>query len=213
MIHFAEVVSGEPGRDAVEAWVDSTRTLQARHGLCEAELFEIVESIRDAHYSYISLRAWAREADFEAALAAGALTDSFAGRAVERLLVNPRVQLGELAPTGPGHVWLMNPFEIVAEEIDGALAMWDRAKDHMLAHRGFMNARLFRARSPDAKYGLLNVSQWRSADSFKEALADRAYDRHREQSMTYKLHPSLCRRVFDSQDASVSQARASLKVV
>lgn len=213
MIHLAEIVSGEPGRDAFDAWLDGTRTLEARHGLREAELFEIVESIRDAHYSYISLRAWARDEDFEEALAIGALADGFGGRGVERLVVRPRVQLGELAPTGPGHVWLMNPFEIAGEEIDGALSMWDRAKDHMLAHRGFMNARLFRARSPDARYGLLNVSQWRSAESFKEALADRAYDRHREQSMTYKLHPSLCRRIFDSRDSSASRPRVSLKVV
>ncbi|MBB4266513.1 antibiotic biosynthesis monooxygenase family protein [Roseospira visakhapatnamensis] len=204
MMHMAEIVSGEPDREAWASWLDETRVLRDRHGLVDAELFERVEDIRDATYAYISVRGWTHEEDFQEAMALGALDHGFSGRAVERIVIRMRTQLGDLAPTGPGHVWLVNPFEIAGAEIEGALAMWDRAKDHMLAHPGFMNARLFRARSPAAKHGLLNVSQWRDAASFKQALADRAYDRHRERSLSYKLHPSLCRRVFDLGEASAA---------
>ncbi|MBB4285696.1 antibiotic biosynthesis monooxygenase family protein [Roseospira goensis] len=195
MIYLTDIVLGAPDPAVRDAWVAETQALSGRLGPCAAELFEISEDIRDAHYAYVGLRAWAADPDLEDALAGGALDGSVAGRPVERVVLRLRTQLGAPAPTAPGTVWLVNPFEIAGAEIAGALAMWDRAKDHMEAHAGFVNARLFRARSPHARYGLLNVSQWRSAADFKAALGDRAYDRHRARSLAYRLHPSLCRRV------------------
>ena len=105
------------------------------------------------------------------------------------------IQLGELNEELGESIWLVNPFEIGQAEVPEVLEMWNKAKDYMAAKPGFINARLFRADTIQARYGLLNVSQWQNADLFMEALNSKNYDTHREQSKNYNMHPSLCTRV------------------
>ncbi|WP_437895465.1 antibiotic biosynthesis monooxygenase family protein [Sorangium sp. So ce124] len=151
----------------------------------------MIEPIRDVNYTLLSVYAFDSDDVDEAALRAGLTSDAAAG-AVEGTKCRLGIMLSELTQTLPGHAWLINPFEISEVQIPGVLEMWDKAKDHMASHPGFLNARLFRSAAPSTRYGLFNVSQWRSAEDFKESLRDKAYDRHREKSMTYRLHPSLC---------------------
>lgn len=201
MMYVAEIFDVLPGREFEDGWARETLELQARHGLASAELFARVESIRDANYTYVGLRAFRRDMAETNIFSENVNSSSMGSGAVETVNLHEVVRVGELVKTGEHDIWLINPFEISGEEIEGALSMWNRAKGHMIAHDGFVNARLLRAVEGAARYGLLNVSQWRSDWQFKAALADRAYDKHRDRSMNYRLHPSLCRRVFDLAEA------------
>jgi heme-degrading monooxygenase HmoA len=191
MIYLIDVIDAAAAPDYARRWQDHALTLQARHNLRKAELFEVSEPIRDVNYALLSIYSFDSADDSEAALRAG-LTSDIAAGVVERTQCNLAIMLSELVPVLPGHIWMINPFEVGEAEIPGVLEMWDKAKNHMMAHAGFINARLFRSAAPSTKYGLFNVSQWRSAAAFKESLGDKAYDRHRERSMNYRLHPSLC---------------------
>ncbi|WP_438042331.1 antibiotic biosynthesis monooxygenase family protein [Sorangium sp. So ce128] len=194
MIYWIDVVDAVAAPSYAERWQDHALALRKRCGLRTAELFHVFEPIRDVNYTLLSVYAFDDTDVGEAALGGVSPRGASAGL-VQGTRCRLGVMLSELSRGLPGHAWLINPFEISEADIPDVLAMWDRAKDHMAAHPGFLNARLFRSAAPSARYRLFNVSQWRSAEDFKESLRDRAYDRHRERSMTYRLHPSLCAQV------------------
>lgn len=152
------------------------------------ESFELSEAIRDTNYRAISLSTFGNK-DRALDFSAGKTTSA------DRVLCDLEIAIGDLDAPSRGQVFLVNPFEISQEQIPDVLEMWHAAKHHMIAHKGFVNARLFRSRSSQDRYGLLNVAQWSSSDAFKQALGDKAYDSHRERSLNYKLHPSLCIRL------------------
>ncbi|MDC3962396.1 antibiotic biosynthesis monooxygenase [Polyangium jinanense] len=193
MIYWIDVVAAAAAPSYAARWQERALALRAPRNLRTAELFEVIEPIRDVDYALLSVYGFDSDDVDDAALREGSSSDD-AAFAVEGTKCRVRITLSELTPALPGHVWLINPFEINEDQIPDVLNMWDKAKNHMTAHAGFLNARLFRSAAPSTKYGLFNVSQWRSAGDFKQSLGDKAYDRHRERSMQYRLHPSLCAR-------------------
>jgi len=92
-------------------------------------------------------------------------------------------------------VWLVNPFEITLNERPAAIAMWNNARDALMDKTGLMNARLFQSEM-DSRYNLFNIAQWSSASAIHSALNHRDYSSHRETSLQYRLHPSLCERKY-----------------
>ncbi|MCY1035371.1 hypothetical protein OV207_28250 [Corallococcus sp. BB11-1] len=191
MKYVIDVVDADAASDYAARWRDEVRRLAVDGALRTAELFRVTEPIRDVTYALLSVHGFDSAATIEA-VPGSASARIVAVGGVERTVCHLEVALSELTPTLPGHAWLINPFEISEQEIPGVLDMWGRARDHMAASDGFLNARLFRATSPSNKYNLFNVAQWRGAEDFKKSLGDKAYDRHRERSMNYRLHPSLC---------------------
>ncbi|WP_437286195.1 antibiotic biosynthesis monooxygenase family protein [Sorangium sp. So ce406] len=191
MIYWIDVVDAVAAPSYADRWQDHALALRERCSLRSAELFKVTEPIRDVNYALLSVHAFDGTDVDEAALRGALPRDASAG-VIQGTKCRLGVMLSELSRALPDHAWLINPFEVSEAQIPDVIEMWDRAKDHMAAHPGFLNARLFRAASPSATYGLFNVSQWRSAEDFKESLRDAAYDRHRQRSMTYRLHPSIC---------------------
>ena len=173
-------------------WLARADDLNAMSAGIVMELYSFNEDIRNADYSHLSILKFdspEQRADF-LFHPTRLLEQKFE---TDRVECDLDIEIGLLSDAASGHVFLINPFEIQQEDIPAVLDMWHKAKGHMIAHEGFINARLFRSSDPSAKYGLVNVAHWRSSKSFKDAFNDQAYDSHRERSLNYKLHPSLCK--------------------
>lgn len=69
-------------------------------------------------------------------------------------------------------VTFINVFEIAADEVDGFVAEWERRAALMSAKPGFLDSRLHRARSSEARFQLVNVSHWESREAWEAATAD-----------------------------------------
>jgi heme-degrading monooxygenase HmoA len=72
-------------------------------------------------------------------------------------------------------VTFINVFEISADDIDGFMAEWKERAEFMRTQRGFRSFRLYRALSPDARYQLVNVAEWDTADDLRAATSDERF--------------------------------------
>ncbi|ALJ38868.1 MULTISPECIES: antibiotic biosynthesis monooxygenase family protein [Azospirillum] len=194
MDHIIDVVTCADRVRFRALWRSYAGALANRTGFRSAELFEMQRDVRDACYDFVAVYGWRAGAVAVHSEGERDAGPSAPGVSIERALYRLELQLADLADPEEGHVWLVNPFEITEEQIPDVLDMWDKAKDHMIAKPGFVNARLFRTGQAPFRFGLVNVAQWRSADFFLRALNDKAYDSHRERSLQYRLHSSLCTR-------------------
>lgn len=193
-MHYAiDVIESTDRKRFISYWHHDVDRLRAKRGFRSAELFERLTDIRDAHYDFICVYT------LEEKHAKSALPDPniWHGVDIEHTACDLEIGLSSTLESDDDDdaVWLVNPFEITPEQINDVLTMWHKAKDHMVAQPGFVNARLFRSRMPDSRYGLINVARWKTAEHFMQALGDKAYDRLRNESHQYRLHPSLCKRV------------------
>lgn len=66
---------------------------------------------------------------------------------------------------------LINTFTVPATMLNETIAMWEIARDFLDDQPGYVSTKLHKSLSPDAKYQLINVAEWESADAFKEATA------------------------------------------
>lgn len=77
----------------------------------------------------------------------------------------------------PGGIVLINAFTVPAEVLDEAIVMWVTARDFLRTQPGYKSTKLHQSISPDAKYLLINVAQWESAEAYRKAtglMRDRA---------------------------------------
>ena len=68
------------------------------------------------------------------------------------------------------NVILINPFEVPEGREEEALALWDRVAAYMRRQPGFVRTTLHRAISPGARFHLVNVAEWESAEHFAAAV-------------------------------------------
>lgn len=68
-------------------------------------------------------------------------------------------------------VTLINVFQIPLGKEAEALAMWEAAAKFLRTQPGYISTALHRTILPDAKYRLINVAKWESAEAFKQATA------------------------------------------
>lgn len=69
-------------------------------------------------------------------------------------------------------VTLINVFEVPAEHADAFVAGWRERAALMSAKPGFLDTRLHRALSSQARFQLVNVARWESREAFEAATAD-----------------------------------------
>jgi heme-degrading monooxygenase HmoA len=67
-------------------------------------------------------------------------------------------------------VTLINPFEVPEGKEEEALAFWERVADYMRNQPGFISTRLHKALVPWARFHLINVAEWESAEHFQMAI-------------------------------------------
>ncbi len=73
--------------------------------------------------------------------------------------------------TAPQPVTLINVFAIPAGKEAESLAFWEAAAKFLETQPGYISTALHKSILPDAKFGLINVARWASADAFKKASA------------------------------------------
>ena len=68
------------------------------------------------------------------------------------------------------NIIVINPFEVPKGQEEQALAMWDSFAGYFRRQPGYVSAKLYRAINPDARFHLVTVAEWASADHFMDAL-------------------------------------------
>lgn len=186
MTYVIEVIYDNPGGKSPGRRSAQLQELKTAGKLSHQEHFTLSEEIRDTNYRAVSLL------KFENVSEATGFADGHVPERSARVICELEISIGNFERTDRNDVFLVNPFEISQAQVPEVLDMWHKAKGHMIENEGFVNARLFCSSRLKDRYGLVNISQWTSAEKFKQALGDKAYDKHRERSLNYKLHPSLC---------------------
>ena len=75
------------------------------------------------------------------------------------------------APPASADVTLVNAFEVPADKLEEAVAGWHRARDFLAGQPGYRSTTLLRSLDPEARFALVNVAVWESAEAFREASA------------------------------------------
>jgi hypothetical protein len=73
------------------------------------------------------------------------------------------------ALTEPEPVTLINVFEVPPEKLEETVSMWEASRDFLKTRPGYISTALHRSISPDARFRLINIAQWRDAESFRLA--------------------------------------------
>ena len=68
------------------------------------------------------------------------------------------------------NVVVINPFEVPPGKEDKALAGWELFAEFFRKQPGYVSTKLHRAISPDARFHLINVAEWESAEQFQAAI-------------------------------------------
>jgi heme-degrading monooxygenase HmoA len=89
-------------------------------------------------------------------------------------------------------VTLINPFEVPKGKEEAVLKMWEKAAEFMKKQPGFVSTRLHRALSPEARFHLINVAEWESAENFQAAINSAEFKKLTEGAMEdFPHYPAL----------------------
>src|SRR3712207_3362431 len=69
------------------------------------------------------------------------------------------------------NVMLINVFEVQPGTEEEAIRYWEAARDFLARQPGYVSTRLHRALRPDARFQLIKVAEWTSAEAFQAATA------------------------------------------
>ena len=69
------------------------------------------------------------------------------------------------------NVVLINVFEVQPGTEEEAVRYWEAARDFLSRQPGYVSTRLHRALRPDARFQLVNVAEWASAEALQAATA------------------------------------------
>ena len=111
--------------------------------------------------------------------------------------------------TDAGPVTLINVFEVEPEKLEVFLARWRERAELMRKQPGFRSLRLHRALSPDARFQVVNVAEWDSADALHTAQAQESW---REKALRaadelgFTAHPAVYRVAFEITETASSHA-------
>lgn len=65
---------------------------------------------------------------------------------------------------------VINPFEVPKGKEEQALATWERFAEYFRKQPGYVSTKPHRAINPDARFYLVSITEWTSADQFTAAL-------------------------------------------
>jgi heme oxygenase (mycobilin-producing) len=104
-------------------------------------------------------------------------------------------------PNDTGPITLINVFEIDADEIDRFLQEWRERARFLGRQPGFRSLRLHRALNPEARFQLVNVAEWDSAEDLKAATEQGFFKQSTRFSMreaAVAAHPAIYRVVVEA---------------
>ena len=66
-------------------------------------------------------------------------------------------------------VILINTFTVPVGAMEEAIDMWEKARDFLKYQPGYLSTKLHRSLTANARYQLINVAEWKNAETFKAA--------------------------------------------
>jgi heme-degrading monooxygenase HmoA len=88
--------------------------------------------------------------------------------AASALSVSTQAPAQELAPKEP--VTLINAFEVPADQVETTIEGWRSARAFLETQPGYIETQLHRSIMPKARFQLVNVARWESADDYIAAI-------------------------------------------
>ena len=67
------------------------------------------------------------------------------------------------------NITLINVFEVPEGKLEESIQYWKLSRDFLQTQPGYVSTALHQSIAPDAKYMLVNVAVWESAEAFKAA--------------------------------------------
>lgn len=90
-------------------------------------------------------------------------------------------------------VTLINVFDVPDGKLEETIAMWTRARDYLKTQPGFVSTALQRAVGPDARFQLVNIATWTSAEAFQAATRSMYAHADVPEVADLQFHPGLYR--------------------
>ena len=72
-------------------------------------------------------------------------------------------------------VILINAFEVPAGKEQEAMEFWERVAEYMRKQPGFISTKLHKAIVPWARFHLINIAEWQSAEQFEAVIRSDAF--------------------------------------
>lgn len=91
----------------------------------------------------------------------------------------------------------INPFEVPSGMEDQALELWDRLSAYFSKQPGYIGSKLHQSIDPTAKFHLVTVAEWESADDFMKALSGEGLKSAAVGLAAFAHYPGLYRIVRD----------------
>ncbi len=66
-------------------------------------------------------------------------------------------------------VTLINVFEVPQGQYEAAVDMWVQSRNFLQKQPGYISTALHKSIGPDAKFQLINIAKWESAEAFQAA--------------------------------------------
>lgn len=66
-------------------------------------------------------------------------------------------------------ITLINVFEVPQGQYEAAVDMWVQSRDFLQTQPGYISTALHKSIGPDAKFQLINIAKWESAEAFQAA--------------------------------------------
>jgi heme-degrading monooxygenase HmoA len=98
-------------------------------------------------------------------------------------------------------VTLINVFEIHADEVESFLEGWRERARFMSQQPGFRSLRLYRALDADARFQVVNVAEWDSAEALQAAASQDFFQQSAQRSVqefAVIAHPAVYRVVIEA---------------
>ena len=97
-------------------------------------------------------------------------------------------------------ITLINLFEVPAEHVGAFVAQWRERAALMAAKPGFLDSRLHRAVTPNARFRLVNVAHWESLGAWQAATSDAEFQqrvRAATSDLPITAHPAVYEMIVD----------------
>ena len=187
LINAFELPAGADDQKFIAGWERARDFLARQEGYAGAALHRSLTP--EADYRFINVAPFRSVAEWEAAMS----RPDFPGREMP-FVAHPSLYEVVREDPAPGEaapgVVLINAFELHSEDDARFLEGWERMRDALRVHPGYLGTRLHRSIYGGADFRFVNVAPWVSAEHFARALAA-ADVRAIAGRMPGRAHPSL----------------------
>lgn len=79
------------------------------------------------------------------------------------------LSIASIASASERGITLINPFEVPADKLEETIAYWELARDFLQQQPGYISTSLHQSIADDARFRLINLAHWESAEAFMKA--------------------------------------------